>query len=161
MPRGGSRPGAGRKPTKPKVVNIDGKPRADVIPPAMQAAIDQSIASDSPLLEPPADLSEARKTFWREWAPLAVAEGTLTEATVLGFRELSEQFVIKDTLGRQCEAKEPGWGEAFKLWVKATQRVDSSMARFKLTALGKSATPKRAPTAVNPWARVAAPAVKR
>jgi hypothetical protein len=124
----------------------------------MQAEVDSAASS---LAEPPADLSDSRKAFWREWAPLAIAEGTLTDATVLGFRELSEQFVIKETLGKQCEAKEPGWGEAFKLWVKATQRVDSSMARFKLTALGKSAAPKPKAANTNPWAAVATPAAKR
>lgn len=161
MPRGGSRPGAGRKPKAAKVVGMDGKPRADVLPPSMQAAVTASIAQSSALAEPPADLSEARKTFWREWAPQAIAAGTLTEETALGFRELSEQYVIKADLAAAVAEKAPGWGESLKLWIKATQRLDSSMARFKLTALGKSATTKPKAPAANPWASLSAPAVKR
>lgn len=164
MPRGGSRPGAGRKPKTAKVVGMDGKPRADVLPPAMQGAAAATASNLDPqpsLIEPPADLSDPRKAFWREWAPQAIAAGTLTDETVLGFRELAEQYVIKANLATAVEAQAPGWGESLKLWIKATQRVDSSMARFKLTALGKSAPPKPKTTTSNPWASIGGPAAKR
>lgn len=160
MPRGGSRPGAGRKPKPAKVVGMDGKPRADVLPPSMQGAEAVAPPVVSDLLEPPADLSEPRKAFWRTWAPQAVAAGTLTGETVLGFRELSEQYVIKSELAQVIESKVAGWDDSLKLWIKVTQRVDSSMARFKLTALGKSAaTPKK--PAASSWGTFTAPAVKR
>lgn len=166
MPRGGSRPGAGRKPKTAKVVGMDGKPRADVLPPSMQGTVAATATVTAPdsqpsLIEPPADLSEPRKAFWREWAPQAIAAGTLTEETVLGFRELAEQYVIKANLATAVENQAPGWGESLKLWIKATQRVDSSMARFKLTALGKSAPPKPKTASSNPWASVGGPVVKR
>lgn len=147
---------------------MDGRPRADVLPPSMQGSAPVQTAapagplSTTTLTEPPADLSEARKAFWREWAPKAIAAGTLTEATVLGFRELSEQYVIKEDLAKAVELKAPGWGESLKLWMKATQRLDASMARFKLTAFGKPETKQKAPGgAASAWASVGTPAVKR
>jgi hypothetical protein len=79
---------------------------------------------------------------------------------VLGFRELSEQYVVKAELAKEVEAKATGWGESLKLWLKATQRLDSSMARFKLTAMGKAAAPTKAKPAANPWAVLGAPASK-
>jgi hypothetical protein len=112
------------------------------------------------LAEPPADLSAARQAFWKEWAPRAIAEGTLTAATVLGFRELSEQYVVKADLATVVEARGPSWDDALKLWLKATQRLDSSMARFKLTAMGKAAAPTKAKPAANPWAVLGTPASK-
>jgi len=157
---GGARVGAGAKPkNKPgKVVGMDGKPRADVLPPSMQttAAADPPAPAEG-LATPPADLSERRKAFWIEWAPRAIAAGTLIDATVLGFRELSEQYVIKCDLAKAVDDKAPGYVESLKLWAKVTQRVDASMARFKLTAFGKPESTKHQKTAANPWAAVAAP----
>jgi len=136
---------------------MDGKPRADVLPPAMQPAAAASPVDPVGLASPPEDLSEARKAFWREWSQRAIAAGTLTDETLLGFRELSEQYVIKANLAKAVEEQAPGWGESLKLWTKVTQRVDSSMARFKLTALGKPDTKKPKAPAANPWAAVAGP----
>lgn len=158
MPRGGSRPGAGRKPKGSKVVGMDGKPRADVLPPSMQTAVVP--APDSPLIEPPADLSDARKAIWRTWAPHALAEGTLTEATASGFREFTERMAVKNRLWAQVEEGAPGWGDAFKLWEKASKLVNVSMKEFKLTAFGKPAAPAKPKASANPFAAFA-PAVKR
>ncbi len=164
MPRGGSRPGAGRKPGSAKVVGMDGKPRADVIPASMQGPGTEvpPAPPTGDLVDPPTDLTETQQAFWREWAPRAIGAGTLTDATRLGFRELAEQYVIKVSLAKAVEERAPGWGESLKLWLKATQRVDASMARFKLTALGKpEAKPKAATGASSAWAAMGAPAAKR
>jgi hypothetical protein len=47
-----------------------------------------------------------------------------------------------------------------KQYGRLAQRLDASLARFKLTADGKPATPAPAAATVNPWARVAPAAVK-
>lgn len=164
MPRGGSRPGAGRKPKTSKVVGMDGKPRGDVLPPAMLASSAPSsalAAEPSELTEPPTYLEEPRKAFWRQWAPLAVSEGTLTKATVLGFEALSRQYVIVQDLALTVSTRAHGWESALAPLFKAEQRLDSTMARFKLTALGKSAAPTRPKAASNPWAALGGPAAKR
>jgi hypothetical protein len=167
---GGKRVGAGRKPSSGKVVNIDRKPRADVLPPSMQGgAPPQAATTSTPappsttdLHEPPADLSDPRKAFWRDWAPKAIAAGTLNDATVLGFRELSEQYVIKESLAKAVDNGGAGYEDNVKLWLKATQRLDASMARFKLTAFGKPETKQKpASSAASAWGAVGAPAVKR
>lgn len=87
---GGSRPGAGRKKKPEHLRLIDGGadrrgPRPDdaagAAPPADEAA---------PAIEAPAGLTDAELAVWNEWAPLAIAERTLTPATARAFAHLCE-----------------------------------------------------------------------
>ena len=169
MPKGGRRVGAGRKPrARGVLLAMDGTRRTDVLPPALQPAPSSSTRAPRSLAKPPADLSAPRKAFWRTYAPHAIAEGTLTAATVVGFRELSEQWVLKEDLARVIEAAaaEPVAGDdlalviarkrdaadALKAYVKLAQRLDATLARFKLTASGKAAPAEKPKAAANPWA---------
>lgn len=164
MPRGGARVGAGRKPTRRRpavVLGMDGN-RRDLFATASApgepspAAVPQQ---ESELLQPPSDLTPAQQDLWRRWAPLAVEQRTLVPATVPGFRELCEQLALKQTLARRIGHLGAGSERAagrLGLYVKLAQRLDSSLARFKLTGFGKPDTTARArPSAANPWAQVA------
>lgn len=150
--------GAGRKPSPRReraiVLGMDGA-RRDVLftPPP-------PTAEEAGLAEPPPDLTPAQQDFWRRWAPLAIEQRTLIPATVPGFRELCEQFTLKEALARRIQRLGPGSERAaarVSLYVKLAQRLDSTLARFKLTGLGKPAdTAARArASAANPWAQVA------
>ena len=164
MPRGGSRPGAGRKPGSKNqtavVIGMDGsrRPRAEMPTPTDVPVPVQT----GPLVEPPADLSEPEQAFWRQVAPLAVRQRTLTEAEVPGLRELCQVYVMKEQVaGRIARAKAGAATKAvdglLRHYVKLGQRVDALLARFKLTAFGKPSTDTAAkPAAVNPWASMAA-----
>lgn len=175
-PRGGSRAGSGRKPDPTKrpgtVVDFPG--------------LEPSPAAPSTLLEPPSELAAAieaaekaagatsspdsarvvatlqkQATLWRQFAPLAIDQGTLTPLTVPGFRELCEQLVLKEELAAKLArfGMDGENGRArLKDYTRFAQRVDASLARFKLTAFGKpddvgggAAAAKK--TAVNPWAQ--------
>ena len=202
MPRGGSRPGAGRKPKSAVVLGMDGSRRETSAPAASTpaaAAVPPPTSARRPdqvdLAQPPSDLSEKRQEFWRVYAPTAVAEGTLTEGTVVGFRELSAQFVIEQDLleqmesyrllyvryldyvkttppaevgpqlsqlVKQIEAFNASYQDSIKLWTKVSQRVDSTLARFKLTAMGKPDTARvKAKPVANPWGAFATPTAKK
>lgn len=150
---GGSRVGSGRKP-EAVLTGVDG--------------------GKSPLSEPPVDLPEDQKAFWRTWAKWAIEAGTLNERTEAGWRELCKL----ESLMRRYEAVIEKDGETFiKCTVDGTgsehqelkahpligkhlalaKMVSGEMARFMLTSFGKptTATKSNRPAA-NPWARVAA-----
>jgi P27 family predicted phage terminase small subunit len=55
------------------------------------------------LLIAPMELSESAQACWRTYAPYAVAERTLTAATVLGFQELCEKFAIVQGLRNRID----------------------------------------------------------
>lgn len=163
MPRGGARPGAGRKP-KPRdaepavVVGMDGLPRRELRPAA--SAVDVQV-----LASPPSNMkSKEQREFWRAYAPAAIEQQTLIQQTALGFRELAEQFVMKQQIAAFIEANggaaNPIMDTLLKQYVKLAQRVDASLARFRLTSFGKPAVPeggkrRSATPAANPWAQVA------
>ena len=151
MPRGGLRVGAGRKPKKASVVGMDGQ--RFVPAPALPVSV-----AGHPLLEPPADLREPQATVWRTLAPHAIAQQTLVQATVRGFRELVEQAVLKQQIADLILAPKPGTDvdALLRHYTKLAQRLDSTLARFRLTAMGKpepSAQVK--PKAASPWAAAA------
>src|SRR5690606_19147176 len=89
MPRGGRRVGAGRP---PKLAVLPPPPPPD------EAA---------KLLTPPDDLTTDETRVWEECAPLAVANGTLTAATLPGFRYLCEVTVRYRALAAIIDAE--GW----------------------------------------------------
>ncbi len=141
MPRGGRRVGAGRKPSvrRAVVLGMDGARREDLGPPGPLGAA-PAPAEDLELLTPPPDLTPAQQDYWRRWAPLAVEQRTLVPATRPGFRELCEQADLKAKLARRIHALGAGSekaGSRLSAYVKLAQRLDSSLARFKLTGMGK------------------------
>jgi phage terminase small subunit len=136
---------------------MDGARREDVGPPGIALA---SAADEPELLTPPTDLTPAQQDFWRRWAPCAMEQRTLVPATIAGFRELCEQFDLKQKVARRIQALGAGSPKAaghLGAYVKLAQRVDSTLARFKLTGMGKPAdnAGRARQTAANPWAQVA------
>lgn len=156
MAKGGARPGSGPKPQEKR--NLLGFPAA--VRPADAAAI-------ASLTEPPADLSDAppagelttmtAKAAWRLYAPLAIEQGTLVPNTVPGFRELVQQFVMKeDAAARLMRFGSEGKSgrERARSFAQLAQRLDASLARFKLTAFGKPAdSSKKSSATANVWAQ--------
>lgn len=156
MPRGGERPGSGPKP-KPRdekgnvlqMPGTQGKVPAPipVLDPGEQAA----------LRVPPAELSDAAKVVWTQWADQAMAERTLTPATAAGFQHLCQQWVYVAALVGKINHLGPDTKEAVGYLIgyqKLVQRLDASLARFKLTAFGKPAISDKPKPAANPWAAV-------
>lgn len=152
MPKGGLRIGAGRKPNVPKVVGMDGKPHAAPLGPSLE------VAAASPLADPPAGMREAEALVWKALAPLAIAQQTLVVATARGFRELCEQAVMKQQIADAIAgvgAATSGMDALLRHYAKLAQRLDQSLARFRLTASGKPEPGALAkPKAATPWAAV-------
>jgi hypothetical protein len=114
-------------------------------------------APPDPLLESPADLSVEAQSVWLKWAALALAERTLTPATAAGFRELCQQSGLLAVTLARIQLLGPASKEAdpyLKTYIKLAQRLDGSLARFKLTAFGKPATSDKPKAAANIWAQV-------
>src|SRR6185369_17687391 len=87
---GGARPGAGRKRRDPQAAWLSGatagpRPVQQASPPA---------AGLTGGLKPPTDLRGAALAVWKELAPFAVAEQTLTPATAMAFATLCKNIVI-------------------------------------------------------------------
>lgn len=146
--RGGKRVGTGPKP-KAAVVGMDGR----ALPPSLP-----QVEPDRLLLEPPADLEAKAQGVWLDLAGCALHERTLTEETVPGFRQLCQQWVYLRELDVTIQRLGAGTQEAesyFRTYLKLAQRLDGSLARFKLTAFGKPVTPDKPKVAENPWAKVA------
>lgn len=145
---GGRRVGSGRK--------AKSKP-ATVIPfngPQGAAAID---ADDyGTLVKPPDDLvDEVARQFWETYAPHALAERTLAMTTVAGFRQLAEMWAYDRRLTDRIQVLGPASREAegpMRTWLRLSQRIDASLARFKLTAFGKPAGHERPRASTNPFA---------
>jgi hypothetical protein len=120
-------------------------------------AADPSELAD--LANPPKNLPAAERRFWRLYAPHAIEQRTLVPATIAGFRELCEVFVIKEDL----HAKIVQYGtdgksgqERLRTYTRLSQRLDAALARYKLTAFGKpmdQGSGAKKPAA-NPWAQV-------
>ena len=160
MARGGARVGAGRKPkAASRSVVVDARSRFSetTLPPA--PAVPADLES---LVEPPEGMPETHAKLWRKLAPHAIAQQTLVTATRPGFAELVEQLVMKQQLAdsiAQVGAAHPGADGLLRHYTKLAQRLDATMARFRLTALGKpeAAAARKVPVTNNAWA-VAPPA---
>lgn len=155
MPRGGHRPGAGRKP-KGQEGNVLTMPdrKVRVQPPIPDLPESDRVA----LSEAPLGVSEAARALWHQWAPQALAERTLTPATAAGFAQLCQQWAYVTSLAKKIDHLGPDTKEAIPYmigYLKLAQRLDASLARFKLTAFGKPAVSDKPKAAANPWAQVA------
>ncbi len=157
MAKGGYRAGAGRKPGPKQavVLGMNGKRQRD-----RSAELPPAVADDvkAGLLAAPYWLPEAAKGYWERWAPEAVAERTLTPATAAGFTELCQRadyvgkLAVKiGTLGADTQDALPYLG----LYDRMSQKLETSLARFKLTAFGKPATSDKPKASANPFSMVA------
>lgn len=155
MPRGGFRVGAGRKPGSKSavVIGMDGIRRGDgAVSPAPFLPVDENA-----LVTPPKDLPRDQRKYWTRYAPLAIAQQTLIPAHVPGFRELCEQAAFKDALAkeiRKLKPESPNASDVLRHYEKLVQRLDATLARFRLTSFGKPASAASAArkTAASPWA---------
>jgi len=157
MPKGGLRIGQGRRPApRGAVYSMDGfSARLGVaggLGPVPQ--VDGSVLAD-----PPDGVGERAAELWRELAPHAIAQGTLVPATVQGFRELVEHVAMKQELvAKIVQAGGAAAKDADGLmrhYAKIAQRLDASLARFRLTASGKPEPSAVRVKVANPWAAVA------
>jgi hypothetical protein len=157
MPRGGRRPGAGRKPGRPKggvVLGMDGsrQVRGAELPPAVPVEVRAG------LMEPPGDLVEAARVCWRAWAEFALSERTLTPATAAGFRHLCIQMAVVQALDDRIAVLGVATQDALPyLAARRGQAIQlaASLKDFKLTAFGKPATSEKPMKAANPFGQVA------
>ncbi len=157
MARGGQRQGSGRKPGPNqgrKVLTLTGRQQAVAYP-----IMNLDEGEQARLLEPPAELAEEAHPIWKELAPHAVAERTLTPSTAFGFGQLCQQWVFLAAQTQRIRVLGPETKDAapyFLNYLKLAQRLDASLARFKLTAFGKPAVLEKPKAAANPWAAVGA-----
>lgn len=161
MARGGRRVGAGRKPVirRAVVLGMDGTRREDLGAVGGGLAV-APVPEELDLAQPPTDMTPSQQDFWRRWAPFAIEQRTLVPATLAGFRELCEQFALKQAIWRRLEALGPASEKAtprLRAYTQLAQRLDSTLARFKLTGMGKPADNggRARQAAANPWAQVA------
>ena len=158
---GGGRTHAGRKPLDANLASVRGsrdrgtRPSTDVLAAAV---------ADLPVVDAPADLTEAQAAVWAELAPHALRLLTLTPETAMAFRDLCEAVVERRGMaatiaadGRTYQKTTVDGAGQEHTELKAhplithergmRQRVEAGMARFRLTADGKPRLPGEAPKA--------------
>lgn len=155
MARGGARQGSGRKPGRQDqvVLRMPNRRPPVAIPSAPVAETDVD-----GLLVAPEDLPLGAQACWRRCAARAIAERTLTLSTAAGFRQLCQQWDYLAQIEARLQTLGPATTEAdpyLKTYIKLAQRLDASLARFKLTAFGKPAVSDKPKATANPWAQVA------
>ena len=124
MPRGGARPGAGRKPKPTHLRGLDGGAgHRQVVPPAAATApIDEFDAPDT--------LSVDERNVWVRQAPLAFKARTLTRSTALAFERYC-QLVVRE----RNEAKSSGCdGPNHARMIRTLNTLE---LQFQLTPCGK------------------------
>jgi len=134
MPRGGRRPGAGRKPAPDHLQLIKNtRTRSKAAPSAPDAAVPDRFAPVPPtgdILTAPTYLTDPGEVaMWNELAPLAFAQRTLTPATVRSLTVLCRVVLLEQKLANLS----PGGSEH-----RGTlQRMNALMLQFSLTPCGK------------------------
>lgn len=148
---GGARVGAGRKPKGERavVLGMDGN-RLSGTPPL------PGVVAPDVLVAPPKGLPTQARLFWRRWAPLALAQGTLTAETVPGFERLCILAVTSEKLELKMVRLEPGsatWSDLHPEYLKTAKDLRAAMQSYKLCAFGKPEQgAARGKKAANPWA---------
>lgn len=146
MPRGGRRPGAGRKPKTVVEKQIEGTSRAD-----RGRVLEHPASGQVPVVAPidefdvPDTLTLKERQVWLDLAPHAFANRTLTKATRLSFELLCRNVVLERKLSADVELV---GGPNHRGLI---QRVDSELSAFNLRPFGKpiyEEAPKAEP--VNP-----------
>ena len=129
------------------------RPRAAALPPAL------SEPEREGLLRAPDGLPPGARACWEAWAASAIAERTLTPSTAVGFAEacrrgayVADLAAKIDRLGAETQEALP----TLVLYDRLAQKLEGSLARFKLTAFGKPATSDQPQPKANPWEQLAA-----
>lgn len=153
MAKGGRRAGAGRKPGQRKgvVLGMDGARRGAMSLPA--APIGPLLDPDG-VLEPPLDIPARDQEIWRQLAPYAVRERTLTPSKTPGFRRLCRHWAACQEFDERIRVLGLTSAEADRLvkrLEKWEQRLDASLGNFSLRSFGKPATSDKPKAAANPW----------
>jgi hypothetical protein len=129
---GGARVGAGKKRRDPQGSWLSGRgPRPET---ALAVAVDVPV---------PSTMAADEAAVWSELAPHATAEGTLTPRTAAAFRTLCRVIVLERRLS---EGEKTCAGPDHRGML---QRVETGMARFRLTPDGR---PVAVAPVVDEWA---------
>jgi len=148
MPKGGARIGAGRKPKEATLAALHGhRPRPLVEDAARPPEPPLESTPPPEPVDPPAGLPAAVLKVWGELAPFALAERTLTRATVAAFEMLCRCVVLERKLSR-------GEARGGSNHRGMMQRVEAGFTRFRLAPSGK---PTPAPKPADPFAEFATP----
>ena len=145
MSRGGARVGAGKKPLSAALGALHGhhpRPLLELLgddPPPLPAPVD-----------PPLSFTLEEQLVWRELAPAARHERTLTGATAAGFALLVRAVVLERALS--ADPKTRGRSDHRGLM----QRCESGFARYRLAPTGRPVALPPAP--VDPFAEFTTPA---
>lgn len=145
MPRGGARPGSGRKPKDKAQAALHGSRRTSVVrfPSAPQSPLTSAQVAPS-AVECPSELADDARAVWTSLAPHALAAGTLTEGTAAAFALLCRQVVLEKALAAGRDA-----GLASHRGMM--QRVEAGYVRFALAPMGKPVA-RQAEAAADPFA---------
>ena len=105
-------------------------------------------------MPPPKDMTDVQKDFWKQLAPLAAIQRTLTTETAHAFRDLCEAIVLKRLMLEQINidgltmSDEDGVVKAHPLITHhrgLMQRVEAGLMRFRLSPVGKEMAPVDTP----------------
>lgn len=136
MPRGGRRPGSGRKPKPAALRAIDGgaahrveayRP-VSVVPPSTNS--DQAPAVDE--FQAPDSLGPDERKVWLRQSPFAFKARTLTPATALSFERYCRMVVLEAAMAVDVEA---AGGSNHR---GILQRINALELQFMLTPCGKA-----------------------
>lgn len=148
---GGFRPGAGRKKKDAHLKIAHG---TATLADRLKAATDAAPENPPPPVSMPEDLSPKQIEHWKELAPIALRERTLTETTRHAFMllcknraNLDDYNDILETDGYTIETEQ---GTKAHPLLTARDRmvkiIDAQMARFKLTPFGKEVPTSGSPS---------------
>lgn len=137
MPRGGRRPGAGRKP-KARVLQHPSSP-----PPVVPVALPTT--NDPPPMvvdefEAPDNLNLEERQVWTNQAPHAFKAGTLTRATALAFERYCRVVVMERNESKSSASGGPNHRGLLK-------QINAYELQFLLTPCGKPLAVPQAPAA--------------
>ena len=129
MPRGGRRPGAGRKLKDRGLAALHGSRQRTVVRfPAPAVAVSAGVPAAP--VACPEPLDEEAAAVWERLAPHALAAQTLTDGTAQAFALLCRQVVLERKLAACADA-----GHASHRGMM--QRVEAGYVRFALAPMGK------------------------
>ena len=124
MPRGGRRPGSGRKPKSATVLGIDG------VRHAQWPAVVPDVAQPVEQFGPPEGLIPEVLAVWRQQAPHAFEMRTLARATEVSFERYCRAVVLEQRLGLTA----PGGADHRGI----LRQVNAYELQFLLTPCGKA-----------------------
>ena len=180
---GGARVGTGPKPKGASLLRLHAsrlqlpEGSGDVQPD--QAPVEVKIPDDLPPVQAPIGMPADVRMVWDEFAPLALANGSLTPSLVPGFAHLckciwAERILLAkivaadwqvDKVTLQIDEKGGGLQQVEKKasdliakWQAMLVRVENGMARFRLTADGKIHAPAGKPKELSPLEKLQAQA---